>query len=246
MSHVITTVLFDLDGTLLPMDQDVFVHAYFQELSAKLAPYGYDSKSLIKNIWTGVAGMIANDGTYTNEEIFWSVFSKDYGDKVLKDKPIFDEFYKKEFQKVQGAVGFSSQAIHCIDVLKDNGMPMILATNPIFPQQATYSRIKWAGLEPSDFQWITTYENSHSCKPNLIYYKEILDKFNLDPATCLMVGNDVSEDMVATKLGMPVFLIKNCLINKNKEDISSIPQGDFRDLLRYLYKQYTEEVNGLK
>ena len=32
------TVLFDLDGTLLPMDQDVFIKAYFGRLARKLAP----------------------------------------------------------------------------------------------------------------------------------------------------------------------------------------------------------------
>lgn len=32
----ITTILFDLDGTLLPMDQDVFVGAYLKLLAKKL------------------------------------------------------------------------------------------------------------------------------------------------------------------------------------------------------------------
>ena len=34
----ITTVLFDLDGTLLPMDQDLFVKSYFGKLAEKMAP----------------------------------------------------------------------------------------------------------------------------------------------------------------------------------------------------------------
>lgn len=40
-------ILFDLDGTLLPMDQEVFTKAYFQRLAAKLAPYGYEAGKLI-------------------------------------------------------------------------------------------------------------------------------------------------------------------------------------------------------
>ena len=43
----IKVVLFDLDGTLLPMDQDVFVKTYFKGIAAKLAPYGYEPKALI-------------------------------------------------------------------------------------------------------------------------------------------------------------------------------------------------------
>ena len=35
---MITTVLFDLDGTLLPMDQDRFVQSYIGRMAKKLAP----------------------------------------------------------------------------------------------------------------------------------------------------------------------------------------------------------------
>ena len=37
----VKTILFDLDGTLLPMDQDIFVKDYFGRLAKKLAPIGY-------------------------------------------------------------------------------------------------------------------------------------------------------------------------------------------------------------
>ena len=37
---MITTVLFDLDGTLLPMDQDAFVKAYMAGLTKKAAGHG--------------------------------------------------------------------------------------------------------------------------------------------------------------------------------------------------------------
>lgn len=40
------TVLFDLDGTMLPMDQDVFAHGYFSELAKNLQHLGWTGKSL--------------------------------------------------------------------------------------------------------------------------------------------------------------------------------------------------------
>ena len=49
----IITVLFDLDGTLLPMDQDVFIKDYFGRLARKLAHYGYEPKKLIEGVWAG-------------------------------------------------------------------------------------------------------------------------------------------------------------------------------------------------
>ena len=44
------TVLFDLDGTLLPMDQEVFLHHYMTGLAKKMMPLGYEPKSLVRNV----------------------------------------------------------------------------------------------------------------------------------------------------------------------------------------------------
>ncbi|MBQ7839810.1 MAG: HAD family hydrolase, partial [Lachnospiraceae bacterium] len=109
-----------------------------------------------------------------------------------------------------------------------------LATNPLFPAIATQSRAKWAGLDPEDFALITTYENSYHCKPNPDYYQEIMDKLKVKPEECMMVGNDVSEDMIARELGMKVFLLTDCLINKDGADISQYPNGSFPELLDYI------------
>ena len=49
-----------------------------------------------------------------------------------------------------------------------------------------------------------------------------------------MIGNDVSEDMIASKLGMRVFLLTDCLINKHNEDISIYLGGDFDALFKFI------------
>ena len=121
-----------------------------------------------------------------------------------------------------------------ISLLKQKGITPVLATNPIFPAIATESRIRWAGLQPEDFALYTTYENSRFCKPNLRHYQDILNHLGLSPENWLMVGNDVGEDMVARELGMDVFLLTPCLINRNNADISVYPHGDFDKLLSYL------------
>ena len=71
----IKTVLFDLDGTLLPMDQDRFVKTYFQLLAVKLAPHGYDPKQLVDAVWAGTAAMVKNNGHQSNEAAFWEKFT---------------------------------------------------------------------------------------------------------------------------------------------------------------------------
>ena len=227
-------ILFDLDGTLLPMDQDIFIKHYMGGLAAKMAPHGYDPKLLMKGIWAGTGAMVQNDGTRSNEQVFWDCFQNIFGENVRKDEPIFDEFYRKEFQSVKDVCGRDPRAAQVIALVKQKGLRPILATNPLFPAIATQSRACWAGLDPADFELITTYENSSFCKPHPDYYREILTKCGLAPEECVMVGNDVSEDMIARDLGMQVFLLTDCLINKENKDISQYPNGSFDALLRFL------------
>lgn len=228
------TILFDLDGTLLPMDQDQFTTSYFKLLAAKLAPYGYKANELVDNIWAGTAAMVRNDGSRSNEKAFWAEFSRLYGEKALEDMPLFEEFYGVDFQRAKEFCGFNPQAGETVRQLKEQGHRVILATNPIFPSIATNLRIRWVGLEPEDFELVTTYENSTYCKPNPLYYQEVLDKIGCQAEDCLMVGNDVTEDGAARKTGMDVFLLTDCLINREEKDISAFPQGSFPELRAYI------------
>ena len=231
---MIKTILFDLDGTLLPMDQDVFLKAYLGSLAQKLAPHGYNPDLLVKSIWKGTGAMVMNDGAARNDEVFWNTFSAIYGRDTRVDEPVFEEFYHKEFQEVSKACGFDPRASEAIREIKAMGYRVVLATNPLFPAIATHSRARWAGLNPEDFEYITTYENSWHCKPNPDYYREILGKLDLKPEECVMVGNDVGEDMIAEALGMKVFLLTDCIINKAEKDISVYPNGSFPELLSYI------------
>ncbi len=230
----IKAVLFDLDGTLLPMDQDVFVKTYFKGLAKKLAPRGYEPESLIKAVWGGTGAMIKNDGSKTNEQAFWDFFSGIYGQKALQDTPYFEEFYKTDFQNVKEVCGFNAMAAQIVRRLKAQGVKVALATNPIFPKIATESRISWAGLSPDDFEMYTTYENIGCSKPSLEYFRQVADAIGVEPENCLMVGNDVDDDMVAQNLGMKVFLLTDNLINKSGADISVFPNGDFESLNNYI------------
>ena len=230
----VTAVLFDLDGTLLPMDQDAFTESYFSNLAAKAATKGYQPDALIDTVWAGTAAMVKNDGAKTNEAVFWELFAAKYGGDALNDIPFFEEFYRTDFQKAKELCGFAPMAKDIVHSLKARGLRVILATNPLFPAIATESRIRWAGLEPDDFELYTTYENSRHCKPNPEYYNDIMQELNLTAEECVMVGNDVGEDMIAETLGMKVFLLTDCLIDKQNEDISKYPHGGFDELKVFL------------
>ena len=237
----ISTVMFDLDGTLLPMDNDEFTRGYFKLLAAKLAPYGYEAGPLIDGIWSGVAAMVANDGSRTNEEAFWARFAQVLGDRVFEHRPVLEEFYAVDFKAASRFCGFNPAAAETVRRARAMGLRTVLATNPIFPAVATESRTGWAGLTPGDCELYTTYENIGWCKPNPEYYRELLRRLECPAEECLMVGNDAKEDMIAQSVGMKVFLLTDCLINKEEADLSAFPQGGFDELLDYIQRENSAE-----
>ena len=229
-------VLFDLDGTLLPMDNDVFTKYYFKLLCAELMPKGYDPQQLIDSIWAGTAAMVSNDNSRTNEEAFWETFTARLGSRASDDREAFEKFYRTTFNQAKEVCGRNEDAVRVVNRLKAQNVRLALATNPIFPEFATENRIRWAGFEPEDFELYTTYENIGWCKPNPAYFSEVADRLGVDPSECLMIGNDAEEDYACLKTGMSFFLVTDCLINKKNTDISPLDKGSFNELEAYLEK----------
>ena len=227
-------ILFDLDGTLLPMDARLFEKTYFGLLAKYMSNYGYKPKQLINVVITGVNAMVANNGSKTNEEVFWETFAKFYGENALKDQSHFEDFYRGHFDEVQSTCGFLKEANDTIKILKEKGYRLALTTNPVFPAIATQKRIKWAGLDKDDFEIVTTYEDYHYCKPNSKYFQEVIDNLGVKAEDCIMVGNDMVEDLCAEELGIQMFMLTHNLINRTNKDVSEYPNGSLQDLLNYL------------
>lgn len=230
---MIRYICFDLDGTLLPMDQEHFTKSYFSELTKVMLPYR-NPDELVRVIWKGTEAMVKNDGTQSNEKAFWNLYSEKYGPTAKKDELIFQDFYERKFENVRRVCSPKPIVKEIVDTLLAKAYVLVIASNPLFPMIAQRQRIEWAGLDPDRFSYITSYENSSFCKPNPGYYKEILDKIGAEAEECLMIGNDAHEDMVALQLGFHAFLLTECLINHDSADIQHIPSGGYSDLLRYV------------
>ena len=66
------------------------------------------------------------------------------------------------------------------------------------------------------------------------FFSEISEKIKAEPEECLMVGNDVDEDILASeKAGMDSFLLTDCIINRSETDFSEYKHGSMRELLNY-------------
>ena len=107
---MIKAVLFDLDGTLLPMDEEIFIKEYFAGLIKKISPHGYEPDKLVSGVWAGTKSMMKNNGEKLNEHVFWESFSKIMGDKVFEHMPLFEDFYNNDFDLLSTSCGYNEKS----------------------------------------------------------------------------------------------------------------------------------------
>lgn len=227
---MIDTVLFDLDGTLLWMDEQRFIQTYFTALKVKFEQAGFQSSHLLDFIWSGLDAVRNNLGAQSNESAFWERFLELSHWKKTEVEPLFLHFYNHEFSQAQNTTKPFANAFKLLNDLHSSNIRLILATNPIFPEVATKKRIGWAGLDPSCFSWITTMENSFFAKPHPGYYQAILSRFSIKPEQCMMVGNDEKEDMIAGELGIITYLVIDCLIPESNKTATPNYRGTFSQM----------------
>ena len=229
-------ILFDLDGTLLPMVQDEFVKFYMPLLAKSYTDAGVsiDPKKFIGAVWAGYEAMVKNDGSRTNREAFWSYIEPELPLPTEKSEKIALNFYADEFNQAICTTKPTPVSDQIVKRAKERGFEIYLATNPVFPRCATLNRIRWAGLDAEDFKVITTYEKCTYCKPNPEYFRGILEEFRLDSAECLMVGNDVDEDLSIRTLGVKTYLVTDTMENKKNLPIESEYTGSLSDLLEFI------------
>lgn len=235
------TVLFDLDGTLLPMDAEEFEKAYFGLLSQKFLDL-HTPKEFVSIVWSATKEMVMNTDLKTNETVFLQAMAKLVNSKDIQEyHDRFLKFYHHEFDLVKHAVKPTVIIPKIIELLKKKGYTLVVATNPMFPKVAIEKRIRWAGLNVEDFEYITSFEKNHYCKPQVKFYEEICQQISKEPHECLMVGNDTVEDLIASTLGIKTYLINDhAIVRPNAIDPTY--QGSYQEFLTFV--QSLPEVVG--
>ena len=217
---MIKHILFDLDGTLIHFDHNLFIQNYLKLLGRKFAPFT-DPATFAKHVWTATGYMIKNiDHTKTNAEVFWQYMAQNIDLSRSTLDPLIEDFYQNDFHELKTIITVP-KILPILNELIAKNMPISLATNPVFPLSAVKARLSWGNLENIPFKHITHYENSHYCKPQLAYFQEILDTLQLNAQDVLMVGNDVHEDLVAGELGIKTYLLTDFILNKENRPIQS-------------------------
>lgn len=208
---MLKAVLFDLDGTLLDIDLDMFIREYFAALGPVVAEVlgSATAEEGLAAVVAGTQAMSIPHPGITNREAFNAQFHAMTGaDLDLEEFALpFERFYREVFPGLRRDFGPVPGARGAVKLCLELGLKVAIATNPIFPRSAVLERMRWAGIEDLKVHAITAYENMHATKPQAAYFAETAAMLGTNPASCVIVGDDRALDMPAADLGMRTFYV---------------------------------------
>ncbi|MCG3219662.1 MAG: HAD family hydrolase [Candidatus Heimdallarchaeota archaeon] len=226
----IDAILFDLDGTLIDLQEEDLVRHYLKLVAAFFAENGYssDPREIPAKMLESTDVMLKDtDPETTTIEAFMEHFSKSVGHDSEFLIPLFDRFYVERFDLVKHYTKPIPEIASIVKKCEQLNLKLVVATNPVFPETAVLKRIEWGGLDEVNWSLITSGEIMPVCKPHSLYFERISEMIDVHPSRCLFVGNDAYFDMSAKKVGMWTFLLDTHLLTR-EEVLEEGPQPDFR------------------
>lgn len=235
------TILFDLDDTLLKTNMEKFIPAYFSALGHALRELGAPKK-ITHQIYTAIGQMEANqDPGKGLRKIFAQHFYPALRTTETAQQETLEKFYSEDYPNLKSVTDHIPEVSDLINWCKAQGHQIAIATNPLFPTTPTLQRILWAGLDPADFEFVSTYENFHFTKPNLTYYTECLGRLGWPEGQIAMIGDSLPLDLRAmAELGYPTFWINPPERSPNR------PHGSIHDVQSWLSTLSTSDPTHLR
>ena len=229
-------LLWDLDGTLVrwatwrivPWVALAFLRGYAHK---------YGTLRSFFALAPAYRKMLASTGRGPLNHVFLAELSRRLG---VPPEDLEDEasaIVERELAYLQDWIHPIAAGLHAYHHLAATGRyRMVAATNPTMPQRFNELRLGWAGYDPAGFELVTGTEVCVSTKTQPAYFQGLLEHLRVDPAECLMIGNDARKDLPAALVGIPVFLLTTDHLQPRGAPAGAAPiaTGGYPALRRYL------------
>lgn len=228
---MVNTLLLDLDGTLCTMDKVRFMKRYMTDMAEHfkdIIPVDSFAPHIMKSSAFASSHPSPN---YSWGEVFINHFAEGFGLKANGMLGRFMDFFVKDFPQYCSMVTPHPLTAKLLQITAEKGYKLACASNCLMPKIAIEERMRCCGIDPARFDFIPGMEYMHHSKPNPLFFQEIADNLGVEPGDCLVVGNDMDEDMCAADIGMKTFFI-----GLSTEDLSSkvTYSGELKDLITLL------------
>lgn len=224
-------LLLDLDGTLIDLDLDRFLERYARLLAGYFAPtvpperFGPAFMEAAMRMLTDV------EPDRSNGDRFYDHFCARVGIERSWAQEQAQRFYDEAYPSLREMVRPLPAAPRLVESARRRGWRVVLATQPLFPRRAIVERMRWGGLDPDAFDFITDMDAFHACKPHPLFFQELSRAIQVPPARCVMAGNDVHDDLPAANLGISTFLARDFILRADHPAPSPRAEGSLEDLL---------------
>jgi FMN phosphatase YigB (HAD superfamily) len=203
----LTTLLFDLDGTLVDMRRRGLELALLLRGLFRFAPAFWPWR--FRRAFWRAAERMQHHGT---ERVNYQVFLDTLAAEARVGRAALEEICRRFISDDLGAV--AGRLLSPVEGARETllyaeslGYRVVLATNPVWPLEGVRIRLAAGGLDDFAFAYITHSEVMTRCKPDPGYYREVLDRLQLSAEECLMIGNDPRKDLPAREVGIRTFLV---------------------------------------
>ncbi len=202
---MIKAVLLDLDNTLLHNPDRQWVQTFRQGWDQHFqASYGIMQAA---DALRGAIGRLndGGDNCLSNADLIHDELRSRLSLSREELSRALDEFYAGPYHSFRETTAPIAGAAELVEELFNQNLLVAVATNPLFPESATFARIAWAGLGDfiSEFAFVTNSENVHYAKPNPAYYAETIARVGVEPDEALVVGDSLVNDIApAESLGI--------------------------------------------
>jgi len=236
---VLKTILFDIDNTLILFNEQKFMGTYLSAVYERFADM-MPQKEFIERIITATKAVSKNRGELPNDQYFLKIFAngREWPYKDIWER--FDKFYDTYFDSLKSMVKPAPGVKDILSVIEEQGLSVVLASNPLWPEKIQLMRALWAGLNIKNYAFVSHITNMNYCKPDVQYFRHICTMTNTPPDQCLMIGNDEIQDMAAARIGMKTFLVLDgrefneefFLQKDHEQERGNIPDPDFSGSLK--------------